>query len=150
MASEHTQNYNLSRWILADEVRMEDFNSDNEKIDAALSALSSGQLRAACGTYTGTGSYGSATPNALTFDFEPRFMLIMGNYFFCLFIQGFTEAYGGSVNTLSQKITEKVVWGGNTVSWYAYMANSDNAGLSLYSAFQLNSANQTYHYFAVG
>ena len=35
---DHTQNYQLSRWAKDDRIMMEDFNADNEKIDAALKA----------------------------------------------------------------------------------------------------------------
>ena len=34
----HTTNYQLNQWAKSDRVLMEDFNSDNEKIDAALKA----------------------------------------------------------------------------------------------------------------
>lgn len=36
MASQQTPNYKLSRWAGTDRILMEEFNSDNEKIDAAL------------------------------------------------------------------------------------------------------------------
>ena len=31
-----TEHYGLNQWELADRIRMEDFNGDNEKVDAAL------------------------------------------------------------------------------------------------------------------
>ena len=34
-----TQNYQLNQWELTDRIQMEDFNSDNEKTDAALQGL---------------------------------------------------------------------------------------------------------------
>lgn len=34
-----TENYGLNQWELADRIRMEDFNGDNEKVDAALAGL---------------------------------------------------------------------------------------------------------------
>ena len=37
-----TENFNLSQWDLDDRILMNDFNSDNLKIDAALAALSAG------------------------------------------------------------------------------------------------------------
>ena len=46
-----TTNYQLNQWAKSDRVLMEDFNSDNQKIDAALAAKS----RVITGTYTGTG-----------------------------------------------------------------------------------------------
>ena len=38
MASQQTPNYRLSRWAGTDRILMEEFNSDNEKIDTALKA----------------------------------------------------------------------------------------------------------------
>ena len=38
MPSNQTTNYHLSQWVKSDQVRMEDFNADNAKIDAALKA----------------------------------------------------------------------------------------------------------------
>ena len=34
-----TTNYHFNQWIKSDRIRMEDFNADNEKLDAALEAL---------------------------------------------------------------------------------------------------------------
>ena len=34
-----TENYGLNQWELADRIQMEDFNGDNEKVDAALAGL---------------------------------------------------------------------------------------------------------------
>ena len=39
---EHTKNFNLTQWALTDPVRMEDFNADNARLEAALTALSAG------------------------------------------------------------------------------------------------------------
>ena len=36
MPSNQTANYALSQWVKSDQVRMEDFNADNAKLDAAL------------------------------------------------------------------------------------------------------------------
>ena len=38
MPSNQTANYSLSQWVKSDQVRMEDFNADNAKLDAALKA----------------------------------------------------------------------------------------------------------------
>ena len=38
MASNHTTNYQLNQWAKPDRVMMDDFNTDNAKIDAALKA----------------------------------------------------------------------------------------------------------------
>ena len=100
MASNHTTNYQLCQWEATDKVLRTDFNEDNAKIDAALSAhdaeleaqgtalegkASSGALSAltqrttalenreavVSGTYTGNGS--SVTVNL---GFKPKFLFI--------------------------------------------------------------------------
>ena len=38
-----TVNYQLNQWVKSDRIQMEDFNSDNAKIDAALKALEDAQ-----------------------------------------------------------------------------------------------------------
>ena len=38
MPTNHTTNYSLNQWVKSDQVKMEDFNADNAKIDAALKA----------------------------------------------------------------------------------------------------------------
>ena len=38
MPSNQTANYALNQWVKSDQVRMEDFNADNAKLDAALKA----------------------------------------------------------------------------------------------------------------
>ena len=35
----HTPNYQLSQWAKSDQVKMEDFNADNAKLDAAIKAV---------------------------------------------------------------------------------------------------------------
>ena len=41
MSTNKTQNYQLNQWVKSDQVRMEDFNADNAKIDAALASKAS-------------------------------------------------------------------------------------------------------------
>ena len=98
---QHTQNYQLSRWEKDDRIMMEDFNADNEKIDAALAAkadaedvtalgetvaavaagLGSGgsNCRIAWGSYTGRGTIGAANANRLDFGFQPVLVVIGSN-----------------------------------------------------------------------
>ena len=47
MATYHTANYDLCQWEPTDQVQRTDFNADNAKIDAALSALESGKVSTA-------------------------------------------------------------------------------------------------------
>jgi len=41
MSTNKTQNYQLNQWVKSDQVKMEDFNADNAKIDAALASKAS-------------------------------------------------------------------------------------------------------------
>ena len=51
-----TQNYHLSQWDKTDRIKMEDFNADNSKIEAALSGLKAlCNCRVYSATYVGTG-----------------------------------------------------------------------------------------------
>ena len=67
----------LSRWAGTDRILMEEFNSDNEKIDTALKASAddvaalqtalagSGNCGIAVTSYTGAGAYGAENANTL-------------------------------------------------------------------------------------
>ena len=63
-----TTNYQLNQWTKSDRVMMEDFNADNQKIDAALAAKS----RVACGVYTGDGT----VSRTIDLDFTPKAVLV--------------------------------------------------------------------------
>ena len=66
-----TTNYQLNQWAKSDRIMMDDFNSDNKKIDAALAAL-----KVSVGTYTGTGD---TNTQQITLGFQPRIVLILPN-----------------------------------------------------------------------
>ena len=73
-----TANFQLTQWEKTDRILMEEFNSDNEKIDTALKANADGVAAlqtalASCGncqiglsTYTGTGKRGEEYPTIIT------------------------------------------------------------------------------------
>lgn len=132
MATNQTEHYSLNQWVLSDDVRMEDFNTDNQKVDAALAALdkridaavaqatqkvneaaaAAAQNLAAVqatiprvqtGTYVGTGTYGADDPNTLTFDFTPKLVIISEA----------TRIQNGSV--ISQYITRLIAVHGTSV-----------------------------------
>ena len=131
----HTTNYQLNQWAKSDRVLMEDFNSDNQKIDAALGTIP----KLAVGTYTGTGKYGTTNKSKLTFPFKPSLVLIFhpadSNYqAVCLpGSDGNTRPFGANTPYLY------ATWSGNTVSWYS--TDADN--------YQFNSKNAVYCYLAV-
>ena len=85
-----TANYQLCQWDPTDRILMEDFNSDNSKIDAALAGLA-GQISAVSAgmgncemevlTYTGAGG---AEPRKITFSQVPDVFLVAGNLAFIM------------------------------------------------------------------
>lgn len=159
MATNQTEHYKLNQWELNDSVVMAEFNADNQKLDTALTALDQKiaeaveQVRAAIpriqiGSYVGTGTYGEENPTALTFDFEPKLIIITQ--------KSLTSCCSGPIICLYGAPSMVVVnnpqgqhefhpdilymsWDGPKFSCYAA-----NAGT------QYNSPNHTYHYLAIG
>lgn len=72
-----TTNYQLNQWAKSDRIRMDDFNSDNAKIDAALkvNADAIAAVGYVTGTYTGTGSY----PRTVSLGFQPKAVVVTTN-----------------------------------------------------------------------
>jgi len=124
---------------------------------AAIAAA--GGLKIATGSYVGTGTFGSSNPKTLTFDFDPQFLVVMGQkrsgnttshtIMWAIKNTGWYAAglYGNDYNSNSITSNHRA-WGlsnfctfsGKTVSWY----NTYNA------VSQLNYDAFTYHYLAVG
>lgn len=147
MASRETANFKLNQWEPGDAVLREEFNGDNEKVDAALAGLTAGQLRAVTGSYVGTGEYGAAHPNTLTFPFQPKLVIISCNAgehleMGTVFIGGQAANAGmGAVSNSSTCLNLAVSWPKNGISWYTK---------DRYSGDQFNSKNCSYSYFAMG
>ena len=139
MPSNFTANYNLSQWERSDQVKMEDFNADNAKIDgalagkaeqSALNALSQtvsghtatlnkkGNCQIYFSTYTGTGSYGQSGPTSYTFPGKPLFVMVgtLSNELMIMFFQGVKL---GAYFRNADQYGVPVSWSGNTISWYA-------------------------------
>ena len=96
-------------------------------------------LKCQYGTYTGTGNYGSANSNSLTFSFQPSFLIINdGSY--CIFcgVKGALIGFGYNGDT----IKENTSWDKNTITWY-YSFSVRHA------EHQMNSSGETYYYFAI-
>ena len=100
------------------------------------------------GSYVGTGTYGESNPNSLTFDFEPKLIMVSGTgndyyyhrliipfrgYGFAFISSQYSSATGGAHGVAA-------TFSGNTVSWY-------NIGGS---GYQFNGKNVTYVYCAIG
>ena len=148
-----TANFQLTQWEKTDRILMEEFNSDNEKIDTALkssadgvaalqTALAScGNCKIVYGTYTGNGKYGSANPNKLTFDGKPVLVIVQAQSnttdfdFHLRMIRGCDWAVGDRNN---YSYTNSVAWGENYVSWYNNKAETQfNLQGSVYSYIAL-------------
>lgn len=107
------------------------------------------KAKVATGSYTGTGTYGASNPNSLTFDFEPKVVVItppvnkssVAGYSF-IAICGQTRAVcivgdsGLNVNYYGEQLT----WNEKTFSWY----NKSNA------QYQCNESGFVYPYLALG
>lgn len=92
----------------------------------------------ATGSYTGDGYYGSAHAITLTFEFEPKAVLIVstGRPEFGLLIRpGWSLGVSGAGMTNAASVT----WDGNSVSWY----HGSSEGM------MLNSLRTTYYYLAI-
>ena len=84
-----TPNYQLNQWDKTDRIRMEDFNADNAKIEAALAAAvaaataandaataAQNAVRVATGSYTGDGQANRVIP----LPFTPKVLIVLGYY----------------------------------------------------------------------
>lgn len=139
-----TTNYQLNQWAKSDRLMMDDFNADNQKIDAALKANADAMPRIVTGSYVGTGAYGQSNANSLTFDFTPKAVLICkqdiynaGNaYMFLVSGQSRTAQF----NSTGGGDCSYCNWSGNTVSWYS----------TYKAASQLNEDGVSYCYVAWG
>ena len=159
MSSNQTQNYQLSQWVKSDQVKMEDFNADNAKIDAALKAEADARTsadgainstlaahaaglakRGNCQIYTtsyvGTGKYGKNNPTTLTFPGRPLLVIVAGVDYgvFIALVQGCQHIFHLEPN----KYVCIATWQGNSVSWYS----------SDYELGQLNEDGKTYRVVA--
>lgn len=139
-----TANFQLNQWVETDRIQMADFNSDNQKIDAALAA----GTKFAAGSYTGTNQYGSAHPNTLTFDFTPKALILFnGNansYIKApMMLVAPAETQYFVYNGTGGGYEIKVTWGEKSVSWYG---TNSSAGAQA----QMNSNYGTYFYLAIG
>lgn len=119
-----------------------------------------GRVRIAAGTYIGTGTYGEEYPCTLTFPFFPKFVYLFkipsiyavtGNLsgasrtdqvIIPSQISSFQviENIDGSLGNVTNQVTFSDA--DNSISWYTSSRNN--------AAAQMNKAEQTYGYFAIG
>ena len=112
-------------------------------------------VKIATGSYVGTGTYGEDNPNTLTFPFKPKVVFVCGNAragtsnaedgAITIMSSGVTDYIGSSVGTRDY-MNAIVAWSENTVSWYADVSGDNR----FYPYQQLNAAEYTYYYIALG
>lgn len=130
-----TEEYKLNLFEGEDPVSYKDINENTGKIEEALkqgaenlaaeikTLTEKGELcHIATGSYTGTGKYGSANPNTLTFRFPPKLLFLFpssavteANYNFDT-VYGVGLAEAGRLFSIGSACTFSV--SGNTASWY--------------------------------
>ena len=130
---EHTTNHQLSQWESTDRIQMQDFNSDNAKIDAALAALSAASARHGnCQiyfiNYTGVGN---GVKQTITFPHRPVLVILTdnsGSAAHCFYGSEQSRVHTSGSNNFWIK------WEGNSLSWTTLDLN--NKG-TLYHALAL-------------
>ena len=133
-----TANFQLTQWEKTDRILMEEFNSDNEKIDTALKSSADGvaALQTALAgagncsvetyTYTGTGTYGANSPTAIAFPKKPAAVLIFGYNFLALLTDKASDIislswFANGSDVFFQSLC--ATWQGGTLTFY----DTDNA-----------------------
>jgi len=134
-----------------------------KNLHAAIAAITTTMPHVQTGSYVGTGTYGEAHPNTLTFDFNPRILIFVDTsndtdratiqyVVFAMYPSTAGDWLAGNSNVVSYG-RNRVTWGDKYISWYADFVNSDNS--TGYQASegpntQRNAAGTTYHYIAIG
>lgn len=148
-----TEKYQFNLIDPEDHFLPDPLNENMEKVETAISACP----HIVAGSYVGTGTYGSNNPCTLTFDFEPKLVMVYSaSMGFCggsygskadcsQFIAPRGAASASRVSSGSLYITDYFSWDGNAFSWYSSSNASSPTG-----ALQLNKEGSTYCYLAIG
>lgn len=123
-------------------------NKLRQLVQTAQSGVDNG-VKIVNGKYVGTHKYGESNPNTLTFAFSPKFLIVAESFSdfqyknpasdFGIFVRD--AIYSLYVNMGWANNDNKVIWGENSVSWYARSGNYNT---------QFNAINKEYCYFAIG
>ena len=150
---QQTGNYGLNQWELTDRIRMEDFNGDNAKIDAALKAQADalaeetaaravlsaeaakhGNCQVVFGTYKGT----DTKAVSLSFPHKPVLVAVSGPqsaYSLRPLFLVRNSPKSTVIDATSHPVS--ISWGENSVDWScdtAYYAHDENGRLYYYAA----------------
>ena len=141
MASNYTENYGLCQWEATDQVLREEFNQDNQKIDAALS----GMPKVVAGIYTGDGTASRIIP----LGFTPKAVFVWNSNGEMYYSNGSIQQYWGGLALpgvpciTSSKRTYLAIEEQGFQVYYAYYESS-----KLY--IQTNLSGSKYLYLAIG
>lgn len=99
------------------------------------------KVRIETGSYVGTGTYGSSNPNSLTFDFEPKLVIVQSEFQagMLFWVYGMSGTVYRILRSSSTEYVGKITFSDNTLTWYG--TNAEN---------QMNYSNYVYHYIAIG
>lgn len=108
-------------------------------------------MKGAHGSYVGTGTFGEASPNVLTFDFEPSVLVVRSviesySSKWMLAIRGQNQISLFNATTNSVAAICAVQWDGRTVSWFSIGGNSAS-NVTASAGAQMNGST-TYYYWA--
>ena len=139
----YTENYELNQWQKSDRIMMEDFNSDNAKIDAALAGLT----KLAFGTYTGN----DAATRVITLPFTPKVVWLAHERGQTFYYSGTTHEYWGGLILAGAPIKDS---NDNTVAAVVTNGFEVRFGSDLTEYYKqywyTNRSDNTYRYFALG
>lgn len=159
-----TNHYQLSQWEPTDRILMENFNGDNQKVDAALKAnadaaasaaaafsgLSAATPRFEVGTYTGTGQYGQNHKTTITFSMKPLAVMVVGGSYQATSLFLRPGISGAANDTAGRGGVLALTWGENSLAWYITgSANGGSSSTATSAAGQLNESGKTYTYLAL-
>ncbi len=112
---------------------------------AAIRAVVSSGAKIVTGSYVGTGTYGESNPNSLTFDFEPKFVLIFwaeagnaNNGMAYLTDEGGCSYKPAGSNGQWFYVSEiTVTVANNVITWYSTSIQSQMNGAAMYRYFAI-------------
>ena len=142
-----TTNYQLNQWAKSDRLMMDDFNADNQKIDAALAALP----KLVTGSYTGDG----AESRKIDLSFTPKAVYVRPSKGGIYYGSGMTQQQNGGLATATAPVdltayngtsnpVLTVTAGGFMVYYRELQVNSNT-----YTAAS-NANGTVMHYLAIG
>ena len=140
----------MHRWIKSDPIKMAEFNENFQKLDEAIAA----GAKIATGSYVGTGTYGSANPCSLTFDFPPQILMMFEASGIRYYISTTASTSHSDYIFILTGVGEEYVSLYSSGDYYFNMKKSSD-GKTLYFTGgrdyqQCNKKGVTYRYMAIG